>query len=380
MFNLSFFNLSVTELVVLTVFGLSLFIQLFYYFIFYIRVSVKRKAKMESVEKLPPVSIVICAKNEADNLQKNLPLILEQRYPDYEVIVVNDCSEDNTEAILNDFKNFYPHLKTTTIKKDEKFQHFKKLALTIGIKAASNEWLLLTDADCRPTTKKWLLTMATKFTNNKIVLGYSRYKKTKGFINSIIRAETALNGIQYLSFALAGNPYKGVGRNLAYRKSMFFENKGFARHIKLISGDDDLFINQVATKTNTEVEYDYTAQTISEPKGTFSSWFYQKRRHMTTRKHYSKRSKFLIDTEIISRTLLFASFATLMFISNIYTYVILAFGVYFLSQIIITKTILNRLKERQIFLTCIVYNLIAPFILLAIRLKNISKPISNKWK
>jgi len=374
-------NSSIIQKITLLIFILSLFIQLYYYFHYYTKIWRKPKAVENSKELFPPVSVIICARNEDNNLSNHLPIILNQNYPNFEVIVVNDCSEDDTELVLTNLKKTFSNLRTTTIKKDDKFKHFKKLALTIGLKSAQNEWVLLTDADCKPTSNRWLSSMAQNFKNgNEFILGYGRYEKLPGLTNKIIRAETALTGIQYLSFAMAGNPYMGVGRNLAYKKSVFFNNKGFASHIKLISGDDDLFVNSYANANNTKVQYDYKSQTISVPKKTFKSWFYQKRRHITTGSFYNKKSKLLLGTELASRIFLIFSTCYLL-ISNTATIWISATLVLWLSsQIIVLKIGLNRLKERQILLTCIAYNLMAPFLLLALRLKNITNPIITKWK
>jgi len=374
-------NSSITQKITLLLFILSLFIQLYYYFYYYTRIWKKPEAIENDKESFPPVSIIICARNEDNNLSEHLPIILNQDYPNFEVIVVNDCSEDDTEIILTNLKKTFSHLRTTTIKNDDKFKHFKKLALTIGLKSAQNEWVLLTDADCKPTSKKWLSSMANNFKNdNEFILGYGRYEKLPGLTNKIIRAETALTGIQYLSFAMAGKPYMGVGRNLAYKKSVFFNNKGFASHIKLISGDDDLFVNSHANSNNTKVQYDYRSQTISVPKKTFKSWFYQKRRHITTGSFYNKKSKMLLGTELFSRILLIFTTCYLMISNTAIAWISVTLAIWLLSQIIVLKIGLNRLKERQILLTCVAYNLMAPFLLLALRLKNITNPIITKWK
>ncbi len=253
-------------LIILIAFCLVGAIQLFYYIFIYLRLPIHKP--VTEPEIFEPVSVVICARNEAENIEKYLPVILNQDYPDFEVVVVNDCSLDETEDILKRFKNQYSNLKTTFIKEDEKFNHSKKLALTVGIKAAKNEWLLLTDADCVPENNQWLKTMAKNFkTDSSILLGYGGYFQKPGLLNIIIRYETAIIAIQYFSFALFGIPYMGVGRNLAYRKSLFFANKGFASHARLVSGDDDLFVNEVATATNITIEP--FAHTRSEAKDTF---------------------------------------------------------------------------------------------------------------
>ena len=243
----------------------SALIQILYYIFIYGKLFFYKR-KIPRVSK-KPVSVIICAKNEEENLKKFLPGILAQDYPEYEVIVVNDCSTDGTALLLAEFKEKYPHLYYTTIEPDRKFMHGKKLAISIGIKAAKSEWLLFTDADCQPVSKSWISRMQENFSDKRqIVLGYGGYFKRKTLLNLIIRYDTAFIAATYFSYALAGIPYMGVGRNLAYRKSLFFEKKGFGSHKKLLSGDDDLFVNKHGRKKNIRIEISRDSHTLSEPE------------------------------------------------------------------------------------------------------------------
>ena len=184
-----------------------------------------------------------------------MPRIFEQDYPHFEVVVVNDCSWDNTSDLLKEFGLKHSNLKIVTIKEDDTYSHGKKVALMMGIKGATHEHMLLTDADCRPNSKEWLRNMMQHFTGEtEIVLGYGAYEKQGGFLNKIIRYDTFMIALQYLSFALAGKTYMGIGRNLAYKKSLFFKMKGFASHYHIESGDDDLVVNEAATKQNSKIE------------------------------------------------------------------------------------------------------------------------------
>ncbi|MEA3316990.1 MAG: glycosyltransferase [Bacteroidota bacterium] len=365
-------------LLILIVFALALLVQLYYYCFYFLRIVFYKEKKLN--DKKNNVSIVICARNEEENLKKNLPLILEQDYKNYEVVVVNDCSNDGTEDLLKDFKKKYNNLKITNIKEDKKFYHTKKLALTIGIKAASNEWLLLTDADCVPVSKNWISSMQNYFIDtNSIVLGYGGYKRKKGLLNNLIRFDTLFIAIQYLSFALARRPYMGVGRNLAYRKSLFFKNKGFASHYKIDSGDDDLFVNEVANKKNTLVSISIDSSTLSEPKEKFSEWFNQKKRHMRSGKAYSRKSKRRLFFEVFSRLLFYASFAFSLVFFNEYLYFILgAFFVRLVIQLIVVKRAINRLNEKNLLLSSLLYDIFLPFLNFSFFIANIFR--NNKWK
>ena len=245
-----------------------------------------------------PISVIIAARNEAENLRTYLPAILEQNYPDYEVIVVNDCSYDTSDLMLEEFEKKYPHLKVVTITEHVRFKTGKKFALTLGIKAAKNEHLLFTDADCQPASPNWVARMAANFTTGaQIVLGYSPYYKGKGFLNLAVRYETLKSAINYLSSALIGDPYMGIGRNLAYTKTLFFNAKGFAAHMHIMAGDDDLFVNQNATPDNTIIEIHPEAFTYTKAKTTLNSWYRQKKRHLGVGKYYkaTHRRKLTFD-------------------------------------------------------------------------------------
>jgi cellulose synthase/poly-beta-1,6-N-acetylglucosamine synthase-like glycosyltransferase len=210
--------------VLFILFGFTAAVQLFYYLWFYLAVHMKRTGNTGT--SLPPVSVIICARNEAVNLENFLPSILGQDYPDYEVIVVNDCSEDNSYDILGQLIGRYPHLRVSNVNKDPKFTHNKKFAQFIGIKAAKNEILVFTDADCKPESKKWLQEIASAFDDKTdFVLGYGGYIKSKGLLNRYLRYDCAMIAMQYFGMAIRGVPYMGVGRNLAYRRSLFLEKK-----------------------------------------------------------------------------------------------------------------------------------------------------------
>lgn len=365
-------------LLILVVFCITSLVQFIYYYFIYIRfLLVKDDSKTTA---RVPVSIVICARNEAENLEKFLPLVCEQQYPDFEVVVVNDCSDDDTEDVLKRLMVKYSNLRTTFIKEDEKFAHGKKLALTVGIKSARNEWMLLTDADCYPESNHWLARMAAHFTEDKsIVLAYGGYVTGKGFLNKLIRFDTAIIALNYISFALIGKPYMGVGRNLAYRRSLFFANKGFASHARLDSGDDDLFINEVAKNNNVDVEISKESHTRSEPETTFDYWVEQKSRHFTTFSKYKKGNKYLLGAEILSRILFYILFIWLLLYKEYYIVALSIFFVRMVTQLVIWKKTFARLNEKNLLLISPMMDLVLPFIHLGIYLSNAIRP-RRQWR
>ncbi len=322
-------------------------IHLFYYLFFYTRLAFYKAGEKEN--KNHPVSVIVCAKNEVKNLRRFLPLVLEQAYPNYEVIVVNDCSWDETESYLKEVKAQYPHLIVSTIREQDKYRHGKKFALTLGIKAAKNDILLMIDADCMPAGKNWLSLMQSAYRNEtEIVLGYGAFIREKGLLNALIRFDTMQVAMQYISYAMAGNAYMGVGRNLSYRKSTFFRTKGFANHYHIFSGDDDLFVNENATAHNTRVEIEKEAFTYSEAKKTFAEWLKQKARHGTTAKHYKALHKVLLGTYSLTNILFFGVLITLLVTRYDWRLVTVVYLSKLLVQWIINLMVANKLGEKSL--------------------------------
>ena len=298
MFVSAYNNLEFSVLIVLLVCWLFFIVQLIYS-IYFFRKLIFFKRKKSNYK--PNVSVIICAKNEFDNLKKNLKSILNQDYINYEVIVVNDQSNDKTADLLKEYEKTFFRLKVVNI--DEHVNHIvgKKFALTLGIKTAKYDYVLLTDADCFVDSKKWISSMVSNFKSSDIVLGFGGYVKDKSILNKLIRFDTFLVAIQYFSYALKSMTYMGVGRNLAYKKELFFNNKGFASHMGISSGDDDLFIREVAKKSKVSIELSEKSHTLSNAKDSWKEWYSQKRRHLSTSPFYDNKIKFLLAFFSISQ-------------------------------------------------------------------------------
>jgi glycosyltransferase involved in cell wall biosynthesis len=281
-------------------------IQLFYYLYFFRRLAFYQPPVKKSSQEYP-VSVIICARDEAHNIAHNLPGILVQKYKTtHEVIVVNDNSTDETKYLLDEFRKMFKNLNPIPLKQEAKMIPGKKFPLSMGIKSAKYEVVLLTDADCVPASELWIQKMQDGYYDEKqIVLGYGTFHKKPGMLNKLIRFETFHSALQYLSFALAGVPYMGVGRNLSYKKGLFFNNKGFSAINHIPGGDDDLFINMVANKRNTAIMIEKDAHTLSEAAPTWSIWQKQKFRHYTTSKYYKAKHKFLLGLYSLTQVLLY---------------------------------------------------------------------------
>jgi len=335
--------------IVFYAFCLVTLIQLFYYLFFFIRLALY-KAKPKPVSQTHPVSVVICARDEAANLAKNLPGALVQQYrTTHEVIVIDDNSFDDTKYLLEEFRKMYKQLHIVQLKQEAKLIPGKKFPLSVGIKTAKYEIVLLTDADCVPASEFWIDKMQQTYDDKtEIVLGYGAFHKQKGLLNKIVRWETFHTALQYLSYALADKTYMGVGRNLSYKKAVFFRHKGFTAHNNLLSGDDDLFINMAATKTNTKINIDKDAFTLSESPRTWQEWVNQKNRHYSTGKFYKPGHKFLLGLYSLSHFLFYPLLAVSLLFYN-WQLALIVFGTRFLIQAVVLYRCMKKLNELSLY-------------------------------
>ena len=330
-------------------FCLISFVQVFYYLFFFLRLTFY-KPKSKQVSQTHPISVVVCARDEAGNLAMNLPGILVQHYHStHEVIVVNDNSFDDSKYVLEAFKKNFKQLQIVELKQEAKMIPGKKFPLSVGIKTAKHEILLLTDADCVPASELWIEKMQSMYDDEtEIVLGYAPFHHSKSMLNKIVRWECYHSALQYFSYALAGMPYMGVGRNLSYRKKLFLQTKGFSSHNHISGGDDDLFINMVANKKNTKLMLDPDSFMLSKPATTWKQWKRQKNRHYSTGKYYQFKHQFLLGLYSFSHFLYYPLLIS-SFIFFDWKWVLGVFGIRFILQLIVHRKCTNRLGEHDLF-------------------------------
>jgi glycosyltransferase involved in cell wall biosynthesis len=324
-------------------------IQIFYYLFFFRRVAYYTPpTKTQSQQH--PVSVIICARDEDENLARNLPGVLVQAYPStYEVVAINDNSLDDSKYILQELKKTFKKLNVVELTQEAVHISGKKYPLSIGIREAKHEVLLLTDADCVPASEHWIEKMQEGYQDGiEIVLGYGAYHKKGGLLNKLIRFETFHTALQYLSYALAGLPYMGVGRNLSYKKSLFFRVKGFSSINHIPSGDDDLFINKAATKTNTAVVIDPDAVTRSIPKTSWGGWLKQKSRHYTTAKYYKGRHKFLLGLYFTTQFIYYPLMAASIIFFD-WRFALGVFAVRLIFQAVILYKSMRKMGEKDLW-------------------------------
>lgn len=330
------------------VFAVSVLILLLYYILIFSRLLF-HKNKNVSVEP-DPVSVIIASRDDARFLRKHLPVVLEQKGVEFEVIVVDDCSLDDTSDVIREFDKKYENFRHSRLFENGDFEGGKKIAVTIGIKAAKYPNLVFIDADCYPDSDNWLRLMAERLMFKKVVLGYGPYQKEKGLLNKIIRYDTYKIAMQYLSYSLAGVPYMGVGRNLAYHSYLYFDVKGFTSHKNVVSGDDDLFINEVSNSKNTGIEISPDSFVYSVPKKTYSKWEFQKRRHLTTAVKYKFIHKILLFLLPFSQYMMLIAMAYLLIIQFEYVFVLSIFGFKTFVQGIVHVFAMRRLKVLDLFI------------------------------
>ena len=365
--------------VTLAILVFATIVQVIYYWAIYGKIAFF-KQKNEFVRSDQPVSVIVCARDEYYNLKENLPLLLNQDYSVYEVVVVDHGSEDDTKYLLRDLSDEYPHLKIVSLPQDLNFFTGKKFPLSIGIKSAKYDVLLFTDADCIPRSNQWVRRMAANFTEvTEIVLGYGAYQKKKSLLNLLIRFDTVRIAMNYLGFARSGMPYMGVGRNMAYRKSLFYRQNGFISHYRIQSGDDDLFINKAATSKNTRIAIQSDAHTVSVPKSSINLWIRQKRRHLMTGGYYKQSHKLALGLFAFTQVA-FWTCIILLLAFWYQPYIVLALaGIRFFTQLLITGKVMHKLSEKGFLLLVPFFELFLMIVSPLLALANVfNKPI--KWR
>lgn len=370
-------GLALVDYVLLSALVLVMGYQVYFYVRYMCAVSRwqqhNKHQEAESTEGCPGVSVIVCARNEEENLQNYLQTLLAQDYPKFEVIVVNDGSEDKTQEVLERYALVSSNLYVTFVPRDAHVISTKKLALTIGAKAAHYDYLLLTDADCRPESRQWIREMVNGFAPRKgheteIVLGYGAYFEEDTLLNSLLNYDTLFNGMQYLGMAAAGHPYMGVGRNLAYRRSTFFEHSGFRGLLAERAGDDDLFVNKIATRHNTSIVCSRESLTWSVPKHTWQEWIHQKRRHLSVSPNYKAGSKWRLVMEPMSRGLLYGLLIA-VFVCGSGVACCIAYGLWLLrvlGQMVVMNVGAHRLGLRFQGIEIAVWDVLLPLLTLYI--------------
>jgi len=330
------------------VFIFSLLVQLGYFWIVFGKLAFFKPKQISDGQ--PPVSVVITAYNQYSDLKKNLPYFLEQDYPEFEVMVVNDNSEDGSTELLQDFSHLYSNLSIVNLKQNLNWFKGRKFPLSLGIKSARHEVLILSDPICRPVSKSWIKEMVSAYTPaSEIVLAYSTYD-TKSKLNLWYRFSAFYDGLFYLSMGLAGKPFKGIGKNLSYQKQLFYKNKGFSSHYKINVGDDEIFINKTAKKQNTCIQLSPGSKMAVVKTISFANWLKGEKTRILIRKFFKTGSRIFISLFNTTALLFFASFTALLIFGFDWVLLVPLFGLRLVSQLIIFGFAAKKLNEKRLLL------------------------------
>ena len=369
-----FYRISIYEWIIIGLYLTFFIVQLIYYLYLFRKpyqhlVNIdKADEDMDETNSIG-ISVIITAKNEAKNLKMNLTFILNQDYPNFQVVVVDNGSTDNTRDVLDNFKSKHANLYITFIPIGSEKVNDKKLALTVGIKAAKHDILLFTEPDTKPLTKRWVYEYAKAFnTDKKVVLGSCQLEMDKTISNKFILFDNLFLGIKYLSLALIKRPYMGIGRNMAFRKNLFFENKGFSSILNIEDGEDNVFINKIATKENVAVLISAESRVVSNVVDSFSIWRNIKTRYLTTQKHISLNVTRILKFEVFSRFgfyLLFATLSIIGIVSSLHYllfFAILLFLIRYFTQIIVINKNSKLYNAGSFYLSLPLFDFLAPIV------------------
>lgn len=316
------------------------------------------------------VQLVLCIRNEAENLKKYLPKLINQDYPLLNILIINDQSTDDSTLVLHDYARQYPQLSTVT----NEIHEGKKKSLQKVIPQIREDILVLTDGDCCPVSDQWVnLLVSPLFHGKEIVLGYGPFFKEKSFLNHFARFECVMTAMQYLSYAQKGIPYMGVGRNLSYRKELFDKVNGFTEHLDRVSGDDDLFINQVASKKNIAIQLDPESFIYSQAPTNWTSFFRQKRRHISSSPGYRWIHKILLAVFAGSHFLFYLS---LPWLSPSIVFVLFLIRMLFIYPV--SVLVFRKLKETNLLWFLPVLDIMLALYYVVMGIYSIF-PNRNKW-
>lgn len=373
------------QIVFIALFLFVALVQLFYYLYYYAKIYSLQPVCISNKTETK-LTVIVCAHNEENNIARCVDAIMRQKYNNFELIVVNDCSTDDTGQIASGLKCRYKNLQVLHRRANAPS---KKKAITQAIETAKTEWLVFTDADCKPAGQYWLQTLAGYCNSNKteIILGYGAYEMRNGWQNSMIRYETMFIALQYFTFTMRGIPYMATGRNMAYRKSLFCQINGFGGYENVLSGDDDLFIKKAASSNNISLAVGYQSITYSKPKATIKAWIKQKQRHITTAGYYKKKQKILVSGELLSRFIYNLMLIVLVFV--IFASETIGIEMLFVASVVLIRSVVLLILqkkatlffyERKLLSMAIVFDIIIPFLYLYIGFLNIINPKTKTWK
>lgn len=306
-------------LVYLVILLTAIIVLSLYYGLTYMRVGRTKNKRATQIlppsdDRLPSVSIVMVTHNEAAYLKDSLPYLLEQDYPDYEVVMVDYLSHDDTPFVLKVCSENYDNFKPVSFPEDVNMFQGKKYPLSIGIQSAKGDVILLTDPDCVPRSLTWVREMMKGYSvpGVKMVMSYAGIKQEKGLLNLFQQYDNLCDTASWMSASLSGHPYTATGRNLSYRRDFFFAQGAFCSHYSEPEGADDMFVNQNANGSNSILSLESGGFVDMEAKESFRQWRLLRRRRYATKRYYPTATKLRLALHPIAMVLFYAAIATLL--------------------------------------------------------------------
>ena len=348
---------------ILIVFGVITLIQLVYYYVIYGRFAFHRKKSALGFRDIP-VSVVIVVRDDAALAVQNLPQLLEQQYSFYEIVIVNDRSRDeNSLQAIREYKDRYPNIKLVDLSTAVSTSRGKKMAISMGVKCATYDHILLTAPNCKPNSRQWLSKMAQNFQfQQKIVLGYNTYEKKKGIYSHFLLYDNLIGAVQYFAHALMHSTYRGDLNNLAFVRPLFYKQNGFIAYNHLLYGEEDIFVHRASTPNNVAVEYDPDAATLQQHTPSYGYWRLHKVSLFFTRKYNSMKNRLLLSgyelTNLLFYVLLALSIVAALH-QPIALYITIGIAVLRIASLYVVMGIsAARLQEKQNIPSLLFYDLL----------------------
>lgn len=355
----------------------------FIYWMRYMRVATHRHSWREREgATVPSVSVIVVVADDPEYVSEYLPKLLTQNHPNYEVVVVDDGRDTDLTDELLAMQARYPHLRFTTIKADPVFRHTKKLALTVGIKAAKYDNLIFTDSDAIPTSDKWLSLMSHGFNGGQLVIGYTGIERKPGLVNRLIRSQRLTSSIRYLNAAIRGHVYRGIYNNIGYTKQLFFGNKGYT-HLRMTLGDDDFFVQKVARvcARRTSVILNPAATVRQFLWGGQREWHAELRYRTAAFDLYPLRVRISVFGELFSRAMLTICTIWLAVLLSPVLWIV-AVSLFVLREVVLflsVRMIARRVGERGLMGAYLLYDLYAPASELFLWISRKLRPSKRLW-
>ena len=367
---------------VLALVGITFFYQIYYYISRSIAIVSKTKRSRNRIRPIEAVSVLVVIRDNLDWIERVLPTILVQKHNDFEVIVIDTGESIQVAELLAPLAQLYPHLIVTRFPHNPKFPISNKMAYNVGIKAASNNNILITTAKSRPLSEFWVSEFADSLSKSDIVLGYAGVERdSNNYITNSMRLTRIYSAMRQLSAAARRKPYKAFINNFGFRKELYFEAHGF-NFLSLNIGEDDLFLQKIATKDNTSVILSENSAVVESVYGSLSSHKASRRYLLHSYKYYSRSLKYSIILERLVRVLFFASAITALVISPMELKAAVA-GVILLRLLVVLisiKAVTRKFGEAGVISSLLLHDLISPIENFLMHIHRLIKPMKTIWR